>query len=185
MPMPQQNGHYTYADYCTWDDSERWELIEGIPYTMSPAPSPAHQEVSSEFHRQLANFLKGKPCKVYPAPFDVRLNASDEDDTVVQPDLAVVCDRSKIDGKGCKGAPDLVVEILSPSTARRDRMTKFQQYQQAGVQEYWIVDPDTKTVQVCTLENGRYFVTAYADTDTAPVTVLPSCAINLQDVFAE
>lgn len=185
MPMPQENERYTYADYCTWDDSERWELIEGVPYAMSPAPSPKHQEISSNLHNQLYNFLKGKPCRVYPAPFDVRLNADDEDDTVVQPDLVVICNRSKIDEKGCKGAPDLIVEILSPSTARRDRMVKLHQYQRAGVREYWIVDPDTKTVQVCILENGRYFVTAYADTDTAPVTVLPGCTINLQEVFAE
>jgi len=185
MPMPQQNERYTYADYCTWDDSERWELIEGIPYAMSPAPSQHHQEISGELHLQLATFLKGKPCKVFHAPFDVRLNVDDEDDTVVQPDLLVVCDHSKLDGKCCRGAPDLVIEILSPSTARHDRMVKMQQYQQAGVREYWIVDPDTKTVQVCILENGRYFVTAYADTDTAPVAVLPGCEINLSDVFAE
>jgi len=183
MPMPQENERYTYADYCTWDDSERWELIEGVPYAMSPAPSPVHQRLSSRLHRQLANFLDGKPCEVFHAPLDVRLNADDEDDTVVQPDLVVVCDRSKIDEKGCKGAPDVVIEILSPSTARRDRMVKFQQYQQAGVREYWIVDPDTKTVQVCILKDGLYFVTPYAD--TAPVTVLPGCSINLQEVFAE
>jgi len=185
MPMPQQNERYTYTDYCTWDDSERWELIDGVPYAMSPAPSPAHQEVSSELHRQLANFLKGKPCKVYPAPFDVRLNASDEDDTVVQPDLSVICDHSKIDVKGCKGSPDLVMEILSPSTAREDRMRKLQQYRQSGVREYWSVDPDTKTVQVCILSDGIYATYMYADTDTVPVSVLPGCNIELQDVFAE
>lgn len=185
MPMPQENQKYTYADYCTWDDSERWELIDGVPYAMSPSPSPKHQGISVDLTRQLSAFLKGKSCKLFTAPFDVRLNASNEDDTVVQPDLLVICDRSKIDEKGCNGAPDLVIEILSPSTARRDRMIKFQQYQRAGVREYWIIDPDTKTVQVCILESGRYFVTPYADTNTAPVSVLPGCEIKLQDVFAE
>jgi Uma2 family endonuclease len=100
--------------------------------------------------------------------------------------LLVVCDNSKLDGKCCKGAPDLVIEILSPSTARMDKLLKFNQYQRAGVREYWIVDPDTKSVQVCTLnESGLYVVVAYGDADTAPVSVLPGCEINLQDVFAD
>ena len=185
MPLSQQNERYTYADYCTWDDSERWELIGGVPYAMSPAPAPKHQEISIELSRQFGNFLKGKPCKVYPAPFDVRLSANNEDDTVVQPDLSVICDRSKIDDKGCKGSPDLVIEILSPSTARHDRMVKLRLYQKAGVREYWMVDPDTKTVQVCILDDGRYFITTYDDTGIAPVTVLPGCEINLQEVFEE
>lgn len=184
MPLPQQNERYTYADYCTWNDSERWELIEGVRYAMSPAPAPVHQAISRELNRQIANFLEGKPCQVYQAPFDVRLNADGEDDTVVQPDLLVICDRSKIDDRGCKGAPDLAIEILSPSTARRDRMVKLQQYQQAGVREYWIVDPDTKIVQVCILKDGLYFVTAYADTDTAPVVVLDGCTVDLPKVLA-
>ena len=122
---------------------------------------------------------------IYLDDLEKRINADDEDDTVVQPDLLVVCDSSKLDGKCCKGAPDLIIEILSPSTSRYDRMVKFQQYQQAGVREYWIVDPNDKTVQVCILESGRYFTTVHADTDTAPVSVLPGCEVNLQEVFAE
>jgi len=89
----RKDKRYTYTDYCTWDDSERWELIDGVPYTMSPAPRPGHQSISGEIHRQLANFLKGKPCKLFIAPFDVRLDVDGEDDTVVQPDLVVICDR--------------------------------------------------------------------------------------------
>lgn len=186
MPMLQENRHYTYADYCTWDDSEQWELIDGIPYAMSPAPSPRHQSISFELGRQLGNFLKGKPCKVFHAPLDVRLNADQEDDTVVQPDLVVICDRSKIDDKGCKGAPDLVMEILSPSTARHDRMVKFQKYQKAGVREYWLVDPDTNIVQAFTLKNGLYITRMYDDTEAAaPVEVLAGCTIDLREVFAE
>jgi len=197
MPLPQENRKYTYADYLSWPENERIEIIDGIPYhtyggqitegapVMQAAPARVHQEISGEVFRQLANFLKDKSCKVYAAPFAVRLNADDSDDTVLEPDITVVCDKSKLDEKGCKGAPDVVVEILSPSTGRKDRMIKFQKYQQAGVREYWIVDPDTKTVQVCILEGGRYFTSVHADTDTAPVTVLPGCTINLYEVFAE
>ena len=185
MSLPQKKEYYTYADYCSWDDGKRWELIEGVPHAMSPAPTTKHQSVSSNLHGQFFNFLSGKPCKVFHAPFDVRLNAHDNDDTVVQPDLTVICDRSKLDDKGCKGAPDLVVEISSPSTARLDRVVKFNQYLKAGVTEYWIIDLDAKTLQVCILENGRYFTTVYADTDTALVKVLNGCIINLAEVFAE
>jgi Uma2 family endonuclease len=185
MTLPLRNDkHYTYADYCTWDDSERWELIDGISYAMSPAPSPVHQRVSSRLHLQLASFLKGKPCEVFSAPFDVRLNADTDDDTVVQPDLLVVCDKSKLDDRGCNGAPDMVIEILSLTTARRDTHIKFQLYQQAGVREYWIVHPETKTVQTHVLENERYYTTSYADTDTIPVHVLDGCVISVPDVFA-
>ena len=183
MSMPQPNGKYTYADYCTWDDSERWELIDGVPYAMAPAPTWQHQGISVVLSGQLREFLKGKPCNVFTAPFDVRLNANDEDDTVVQPDLVVICDRSKLSGTGCIGAPDLVIEILSPSTARHDKWIKLQQYQLAGVREYWIVDPDSQTVSAHLLENGKYTVAAYGD--SAPVTVLPGCEINLEDVFAD
>ena len=183
MPLPQNNIRYTYADYLSWDDGERWELIDGIPYAMSPAPTPIHQEISVNLTLQIGAFLKNKPCRLYTAPFDVRLNADEKDDTVLQPDLSVVCDPSKINETGCIGAPDFVIEIISPSTARRDRMVKLKQYQQAGVREYWIVDPDTKTVQVCILEGARYFTSVYADTDIMPVTVLPGCEVVLADVF--
>ncbi|MDR0310408.1 MAG: Uma2 family endonuclease, partial [Acidobacteriota bacterium] len=121
------------------------------------------------------------------APFDVRLNADTYDDTVVQPDLLVVCDRSKPDGKCCVGVPDMIIEILSPSSGRHDKLVKFHLYQKAGVREYWIVDPETKTVQVCILENGKYVTTMYGDTDTdtVPVHVLDGCVIGLKDVFEE
>lgn len=134
---------------------------------------------------QLYNFLKGKPCEAYAAPFTVRLGEDDDNGSTVEPDIVVVCDRSKLDDKGCKGAPDLVVEIISPSTARIDRLIKFNKYKQAGVKEYWIVDPDTMIAQVYVLKNGQYILNVYGDTDTAPVTVLPGCTINLQDIFAE
>ena len=185
MAQPlRKEEHYTYEDFCTWDDGERWELIDGIAYMMA-APLRVHQEISGNLHFQLYDFLKNKPCKVYAAPIDVRLNADGADDTVLQPDIAVVCDRSKLDDKGITGAPDMVIEILSPSTASYDRTLKFDQYLRAGVREYWIADPDSKTVSAHILENGRYYVTAYGENDAAPVHVLEGCRIALRDVFAD
>lgn len=184
MPAPkEENQSFTYADYLTWDDDERWELIDGVAYAMT-APLRSHQTISSNLHRDLAVFLKDKPCKIYHAPFDVRLNAETADNTVVQPDLIVVCDHSKLDERGCNGTPDMVVEILSPSTARHDRLVKFQTYQNAGVRELWIIDPETKTLQVNILESGKYVITMYGDTDTVQVFVLDDCHIDLNDVFA-
>lgn len=184
MSAPKEMERYTYADYYSWDDGGRWELIDGEAYAMLPAPTQAHQEASGEIFGQLREFLKDKPCKLYAAPFDVRLNADDKDDTVVQPDLLVVCDSAKLDGKCCKGSPDLVIEILSPSTEKRDRITKLEVYRRAGVREYWIVDPSTKSVHVHTLKDGLYFIMGYADEDNVPITVLPGCEINLKNVFA-
>ena len=183
MSLPQEDQRYAYADYYEWDDGERWELINGAPYLMSPSPLRAHQKISMELARQLATFLKGKPCEIFAAPFDVRLNADTYDDTVVQPDLLIVCDRSKLDDKCCVGAPDMVIEILSPSTWRHDKFVKFHVYRKAGVREYWIVDPDAETVQVCILENGKYVTTMYGDSDIVSVHILDGCTVNLREVF--
>jgi Uma2 family endonuclease len=183
MSLPERKSQgFTYADYCTWDDSERWELIDGEAYAMAGAAT-AHQLISGELFVQLKSFLRGKPCNVFHPPFDVRLNADTYDDTVVQPDLLVVCDKSKLDDKGCNGAPDLVIEILSPSSSAHDKVLKFDTYLRAGVREYWIVDPDGRTVQVHILKNGRYYTTSYVETDTVPVHVLAGCTISLPDVF--
>ena len=176
---------YTYADYLTWDDDKRYELIDGVAYLMSPAPSPEHQDILRELSLIIGVFLKGKSCKLYFAPLDVRLNANRRNDTVVQPDLIVVCDKTKIDGHGYAGAPDLVIEVLSPSTKRHDRITKLDLYQKAGVREYWVVDPETTSVQVFILKDGQYFISGYGEDDTVPVHVLPGCEIKLRDVFAE
>lgn len=179
----QKDRKYTYADYATWDDEYRYELIDGTPYLMSPAPTPLHQEISAGFLAQLWTYLKGKTCKVYAAPFDVRLHADEEDDTVVQPDLSVICDPQKIDDKGCKGAPDMVIEILSPSTFRHDQATKFNLYREAGVREYWVVSPEGRSVQVYLLQEGEYVARAFTDADAVSVGVLDGCTINLSEVF--
>ena len=183
MEQLREGKRYTYADYCTWDNSERWELIDGVAYAMAPGASEGHQEISFELSRLFGNLLKSKPCKAFAAPFDVRLSADGDDDTVVQPDLLVVCDRSKLDGKSCNGPPDLVIEILSPSSVSRDKWVKFNLYQRSGVREYWIVDPDSKTVMVHTLEDGRYMTSAYGGSESVPVGVLEGCVIELGDVF--
>ena len=180
-----KDERYTYADYAEWKTENRYELMDGELYMMSPAPAWKHQEILFELSRQFANFLKGKPCKAFAAPFDVRLNADTYDDTVLQPDLVVICDQSKLMGTGCAGAPDMVIEIMSPSTVKRDRVLKFYAYQGAGVREYWIVDPETKIVSVHLLKDGEYITRAYAETGTVPVHVLEGCVIDLAEVFAE
>jgi Uma2 family endonuclease len=184
MPLLTEKEYYTYADYLEWDEGERYELIDGEAYMMAP-PSRPHQGISMELSGAFWEFLKGKPCKVYTAPFSVRLHPAEDlsDDTVVIPDLIVVCDSSKLDHRGCNGAPDLVVEILSPSTSRHDRNVKFQKYREAGVREYWIVDPEDKSLVVYALKNGEYVASTYEDTDTVQVAVLPGCAIDLKSVF--
>jgi len=180
----ERREYFTYADYRTWDDNKRYELIDGVPYLMSPAPFLAHQEIAGEFFGQLRDFLKGKPCKVFIAPVDVRLNADKLDDTVVQPDILVVCDRSKLDGKSVQGAPDFIIEILSPSTSKQDVIVKFNKYMQAGVREYWIVDPENKSVVAHILKDGIYMTRAYDENNEAvPVLVLEGCTINLKEVF--
>ena len=182
MEAVHQDKRYTYDDYKTWIDDVRYELIDGIPYMMAP-PNRKHEDISGAIFYQLYGFLKGKPCRVYDAPFGVRLNANE--DTVVEPDIVVVCDNSKLNDDGCVGAPDLVMEILSKSTLSYDKVVKFNKYLQAGVREYWIIEPEGNIVNVHILENGKYVTTAYAETDIVPVHVLEGCKISLPDVFME
>ena len=188
MPVPAPKDHYTFADCLTWGENERIEIINGEAVMMAP-PTRIHQEILMELSRQLANFLEGKKCKVYPAPFAVRLFEKDGDspedvDTMVEPDISVVCDHGKLDKHGCKGAPEFVVEILSPSTKRHDRLVKLDLYQRAGVREYWIVDPDSATVQAFTLKD-RYLHPheVYNEKDIAKVNVLEGCFIELPKIF--
>ena len=154
------NGTYTYADYLLWRFKEQVELLRGKLFKMSPAPREIHQRVLNEINFELMSFFRNKTCRVYPAPFDVRLptkgTADNQIYTIVQPDLCVVCDLEKIDGRGCIGSPDLVVEILSPSNSRKDLKDKYEIYEEAGVPEYWIVDPDNKAFYRYVLQEGVY-----------------------------
>lgn len=156
----EKDKHYTYRDYLTWPDDVRCELIDGVVYMMSPAPILAHQGVAGEIFRQAANALHGKPCRALIAPLDVRLprsaEADEETDVVVQPDVLVVCDASKLDRRGVRGAPDWVVEVLSPSSASRDQIEKRRIYERHGVLEYWLVHPTDRILTVYRLQNGEY-----------------------------
>jgi len=184
------NKLYTYADYLTWQFQERVELIKGKIFKMSPAPRRVHQEIESNLHREISYYFKKKKCKVYPAPFDVRLIKKSTDDkeieTVIQPDICVICDREKLDDRGCIGAPDLIVEILSPSTKNKDIKDKFELYEQNEVREYWIVDPNNKTVIKYTLEKGKYIGDKIrGEEEILNSSIFPELSINLSEVFEE
>jgi Uma2 family endonuclease len=191
---PDLSGSYTYADYLTWQFTEVVELIRGKVFKMSPAPRSVHQEVAGELHRQIANYLKKKKCKVFIAPFDVRLpqpkkgNTDPEIITVVQPDVCVACDPKKVDELGCVGAPDWIIEVLSPRTSAKDLNEKFDVYEEAGVGEYWVVHPREQTVLVYTLGgNGKYqgILKPYTRRDKVQPITLPELVIDLGEVFAE
>jgi Uma2 family endonuclease len=179
-----ENEHYTYADILQWDESERYELFDGRAFMMAP-PMRIHQEISGTIFNKLYNFLEAKPCKVYHAPFGVRLfpKKDNSDDTFFEPDIVVVCDSSKLDDRGCNGAPDLVVEILSPSTVKHDLLYKFNKYLEAGVREYWIVDPEEKIISVYVLEENRFVFSQYEREAAIPSKVLPGFSLELKSVF--
>jgi Uma2 family endonuclease len=176
---------YTYKDYLETDEDYRAEIVDGRIYVMSP-PSRYHQDVLGNLFVKLALFAEGKPCKVYPAPFGVRLFPKGDlsDDTYVEPDITVICDPAKLDDRGCKGPPDMIVEVMSPSNRQNDMLIKFRKYLQAGVQEYWIIDTEEKTVHVCILDDKQYRVSVYDENQIVPVSVLPGCFIKLRSVFA-
>jgi Uma2 family endonuclease len=189
---PDFNKRYTYADYLTWMDDVRRELYDGFIKLMTPAPSRNHQKISTQLTRILSNFLLHKTCEVYHAPSDVRFpkdktKQSDQQVyTVLQPDLYIVCDLSKLDDKGCLGAPDLIIEIVSPKSSKRDLKDKFEIYQQHGVREYWIVNPNDENVNVFVLdEKGKYqLVGMYAEDDKIPVNIFNGdLKVDLTEVF--
>jgi Uma2 family endonuclease len=191
MALPQPNpASFTYADYLQWEDGQRWEIIYGVAYAMTPAPSTRHQQILLALASRFALHLKGGKCQVFVAPFDVRLPVAQEADemveTIVQPDISIFCDPSKIDGKGARGAPDLVVEILSPATARKDMVQKLLLYQSHGVPEYWIVDPDKDVLQILRLTLDKVY--ASIGEFSPPASVRPGLAaelvIELAEVFA-
>ncbi|MFW5972266.1 MAG: Uma2 family endonuclease [Bacillota bacterium] len=187
---PDIDRKYTYGDYIEWTDDKRYELINGVVYMMVPAPAPIHQEVLGNINRYFSNYLADKECKVYFAPFDVRFPDVDEGNeditTVVQPDLLVVCDKDKLDDKGCKGAPDLIVEVVSPGSGGRDRKIKRDLYEKYGVKEYWLVDYQEKTIEVYTQkkEDNEYGKSdVYVEGDILTVGLFNDLEIEIDNIF--
>jgi Uma2 family endonuclease len=188
---PDLNLSYTYADYLKWDLPEMVELIRGKIYEMSPAPSSGHQRVSGNLFVAISLFLKKKKCEVFAAPFDVRLpGKKDKSDkgieSVVQPDICVVCDSAKIDDRGCLGAPDWIIEILSRHTSAKDLREKFELYEEVGVTEYWVIHPSDHTVLVYTLNaQGKYegILKPYTRSDKVQPKTLPGLIIDLAEIF--
>ena len=178
------NGIYSYADYLVWKIKERVELLKGKILEMS-VPSPIHQEISGNLQGALFVFLKNSKCKLYTAPFDVRFPQKGESQvyTVVQPDLCVVCDFEKIDSKGCVGAPDLVVEILSPGNSKKEMKSKFALYQEEGVREYSVVDPERELVFVYVADNKKFKPTIPIADDYVYSTIFPDFKIHTSDLF--
>jgi len=183
--LPKEKTYFTYADYKEWelDEGERFEVIRGEAFAMA-APNAGHQAILIALASQFHNFLEDKPCEVYPAPYDVRLfyKEDESDDTIVQPDIVVVCDEKKRGQEGCRGAPDLAVEILSPSNTAIEMERKLNLYREAGVREYWVVDPENLSLTVyCFMETGSIY--NYKNTAIVPVAVLPGLNIELERVF--
>ncbi len=201
----KQEQRCTYGDYKTWPRNERWELIEGVPFDMShgawpsrsqsdrpgPAPKRIHQEVSAVIFTKIRQFLRNSPCTAYAAPFDVLLpslgeETDDEASSVVQPDISVICDKTKLTEAGCTGAPDWIVEIISPHTSKKDFDEKFKLYEKHKVREYWIVDPGNRYIHIYVLgENGRYpeEPCILEETGTAESAVLQGFDIDLDELF--
>lgn len=182
------SGTYTYADYLKWTIEERLELIKGKIFRMSPAPNLIHQKISQQINMALLNFLSGHRCEVFAAPFDVRLTRKSKKDeeitTVVQPDLCIVCDPSKLDKRGCIGAPDIVVEILSPSNSRKELKDKYEVYEESGVKEYWIVSPQDHSFLVYTLADGKYVPSRLmTEGDIVKSSVLEGFSLDLEELF--
>ncbi len=188
LPAKKDDRLYVYRDYCSWSDDERWELINGVAWHMSPAPSMAHQALSTELLHAIRLFLGKGGCRVFAAPFDVLLpespgQATDEVPNVVQPDLSVICDPSRLRSYGCEGPPDWIVEILS---SRRDMVEKLRLYELHGVREYWVVDPGNRYVHVYVRgENGRYpDPLLHVGAATLRSTVCKGFELRLEELFA-
>ena len=186
-PKEKEDRLFTYADYKDWElgVGERYELIYGEAYAMSGS-NTRHQEILGELFAQFHNYLRGKPCKVLSSPYDVRLfyEEDESDDTVVQPDILVICDKKKIGPEGCRGAPDLVIEILSPSNTAIEMERKFSLYLDAGVREYWIVDPENYRLKVSCFRDGTILTSTYGSADIVEVDIFPDLKIALEQVFA-
>ena len=180
-----ENRSFTYADYLKWEEPVRYELFNGEAFMMA-SPSVAHQALQAGLTAMFDNWLQGKSCKVFGSPLDVRLFPKNDksDTTVVQPDMLVVCDQSKLSKGSVDGPPDLIIEIMSPSNTHSELFRKFHYYLKAGVREYWVIDPELKKVSVHVYENGHYISTNYEDNDRIPVTILPGLEISLKELWA-
>ncbi|MEW5814567.1 MAG: Uma2 family endonuclease [Spirochaetota bacterium] len=190
LPAKKDSRVYTYADYLTWPDEERWELIDGVAYDTSPALSRFHQAIVGEIFRRSANFLEGKTCRAYISPFDVRLpeftGASDEAIlNVVQPDVSVFLSEDRLDYKGAVGAPDIAIEVLSPYTSLKDQREKLKLYERFGVKEYWIIEPEYKTLQIYRLNQERQYgkPQVYGGEDTVESSILDGFHLDVHTIF--
>ncbi len=189
IPETAPKAKYSYADYLTWETEKRIELIDGIPFELFPGPSTTHQRISSKIAFEMLTYFRDKKCEVFIAPFDVRFPKKSSADkkvfTVVQPDLCVICDLEKLDKRGCLGAPDLVVEILSPGNSAREKRDKFNVYEKGGVREYWMVDFKEKNVLVYILNEEQKFVGLQPLTETEILvsTIFPELKVNLKELF--
>jgi len=188
---PDLSGSYTYADYLTWSWDEMVELIHGRIFKMSPGPGSNHQSISGNLFVPIWSYFRGKKCKVFSAPYDVRLPHSSKNDrdivTVVQPDICVICDPSKIDARGCLGSPDWIIEILSKHTSSKDIRLKFDVYESSGVKEYWVVHPEEQTVLIYSVENGKYkgSLRPFVVPDKISPVNFPDLIIDLEQVFSD
>jgi len=178
---------YSYSDYLIWQFKERVELLKGRLFPMA-APNVEHQRISSSLHIKVGGYLLKKKCDVFAAPFDVRLPLPNKKrtkkkiNTVVQPDLCVICDDAKLDKQGCIGAPDLVVEILSPGNSRKEMKDKFELYEEAGVLEYWIVDPESEAIEAYLLVDKRYVLQSNSSNEVQ-ISILPDAKVNTKDLW--
>jgi Uma2 family endonuclease len=184
------NKVYSYADYLTWKFQERFEILKGKIFSMSPAPSRMHQTASFRISGIFYNFFLSKTCTVYTAPFDVRLinhkksTPNNEIFTVVQPDICVICDESKLDDKGCMGSPDLIIEILSPGNSKKEMNLKFDLYEENGVKEYWIVEPFQKSVLIYILQNEKYVgLKPFTEDEKIKSVIFPELIFDVNDIF--
>ena len=186
--LPKEDQFFTYSDYKEWElkEGERFELIYGEAYAMS-APNTRHQTILIQLLGQFFIYLQEKPCRIFPAPYDVRLFFREDgnDDTVVQPDITIICDKKKIGPEGCRGAPDLVIEILSPTNTAIEMERKLKLYQEAGVREYWIVDPENNGLTVYRFQEGAILFYTYKKDATVPVGIFPDLNITLKEVFSD
>ncbi len=171
---------YTWSDYQKWPDDERWEIIGGEAYMMSPAPTTRHQSILGALAREFLNYFHNKRCKPFFSPVDVKLSEED----IVQPDIVVVCDDRQIRETHIEGAPALVIEIVSPSSAMQDRMRKMRLYAETGVKEYWIVTPHPSMVEIFLLDGKNYRMhKAFGRDDILTAGTIKNLKINLKEVF--